>query len=48
MKQPKDTTDEQQIANNSSAALPPTGSLAERMKALQKAAGEIGPVDPSF
>ncbi|WP_276612511.1 hypothetical protein [Pseudorhodobacter turbinis] len=26
----------------------PCGSLAERMTALQKAAEEIGPVDPSF
>ena len=26
--------------------MPPTGSLVERMTALQKAADEIGPVDP--
>ncbi|MEO9518537.1 MAG: hypothetical protein ABJH45_10005 [Paracoccaceae bacterium] len=48
MKQPKDTTDEQRIANDIIAALPPTGSLVERMTALQKAADEIGPVDPSY
>ena len=48
MKQPKDTPDEQQIANDISAALLPTWSLAERMTALQKAADEIGPVDPNF
>ena len=48
MKQPKDTPDEQQIENDISAALPPAGSLAESITALQKAADEIGPVDPGF
>ncbi|MEP2784451.1 MAG: hypothetical protein ABJO67_15035 [Pseudoruegeria sp.] len=43
MKLPKDTTDEQRIANGISAR-----SLAESMTALQEAADKIGPVDPSF
>ncbi|PRY79360.1 hypothetical protein CLV80_1022 [Yoonia maritima] len=48
MKQPKDTPDEQQIANDISARLPAAGSLADRMMALQEAADKIGLVDPSF
>ena len=48
MKHPKDTPDEQQIANNINATRPPAGFLAERMTALQKAADEIGPVESSF
>ena len=48
MKQPKDTTDEQRIANDISATLPPARSLADRMTALQGAADKIGPVDPNF
>lgn len=48
MKQPKDTTDEQRIANDISATLPNARSLADRMTVLQGAADEIGPVDPSI
>jgi len=48
VKQRKDTTDEQRIANDINATLPNARSLADRMTVLQKAADEIGPVDPSF
>lgn len=45
MKQPKDTNDEQRIANDISSTLPAARSLVDRMTALQEAADKIGSVE---